>query len=230
MPGSGETTDGGVIGPDAEGIFSALVSEPDIGVAVISSSQQIVFINRWASRFYLDREPDGVVGQTTDVLFGAEVAAADLANMALARETGKPLLMRWMWKGKQVRVTFRRLAEDGDSPEQFLTVHRLIRAGDDDAFAAGTEFEPREAELIELGPLDALTPREIEVLALIGQGLSIKEIARALGRSAKTVDNHRHSIGRKLDASDRFELVQVAREAGLRVDDAQRERIRGQIE
>ena len=70
MPGSGETTDGGVIGPDAEGIFSALVSEPDIGVAVISSSQQIVFINRWASRFYLDREPDGVVGQTTDVLFG----------------------------------------------------------------------------------------------------------------------------------------------------------------
>ncbi len=212
----------GGIGPD---IFEALVSEPDVGVVILAWDLRVVFINTWAARFYLDCEPDDVVGKTSKELFGREVAAAHRSNIARMLESGKPLLMRSLWRGKQVRVTFRRIPGENATGDQFLTVHRLIRAGDPDAFEAGTEFEPRISDMIDLGPLDALSPREIEVLALVGQGLSIKEIAQILGRSVKTIDNHRHSIGQKLGMSDRLELAEAAREAGLRVDDAKRERV-----
>jgi len=165
------------------------------------------------------------VGKASKELFGAEVASAHRSNVARMLDSGKPLLMRSLWRGKQVRVTFRRIPGENEMGDQFLTVHRLIRSGDPDAFKAGTEFEPHISDMIDLGPLDALSPREIEVLALVGQGLSIKEIAEILRRSVKTIDNHRHSIGQKLGLSDRLELAEAAREAGLRVDDALRGRV-----
>lgn len=63
--------------------------------------------------------------------------------------------------------------------------------------------------------LDRLTPREREVLDLIGRGLSTAEIAERLHRSQKTVKSHRLALGRKLGVSNRVELARVAIEAGL---------------
>ncbi len=63
--------------------------------------------------------------------------------------------------------------------------------------------------------LSQLTTREREVLALIGQGLSSKEIAGWLHRSIKTVQTHRSSLGRKLGASNRVELARIAIQSGL---------------
>jgi DNA-binding NarL/FixJ family response regulator len=63
--------------------------------------------------------------------------------------------------------------------------------------------------------LDALTPREQEVLRLIGKGLTRGEIASGLCRSPKTVDGHRESIMQKLDIHDRAELVRFAIREGL---------------
>ena len=45
----------------------------------------------------------------------------------------------------------------------------------------------------------ALTQREEQVLKLVAEGLSSKEIARTLGLSAKTVETHRSNLMRKLD-------------------------------
>ncbi len=55
--------------------------------------------------------------------------------------------------------------------------------------------------------LDSLTPRESEVLRMIGKGSSRTEIARVFCRSPKTIDGHRESIMEKLDIHDRAELV-----------------------
>jgi len=63
--------------------------------------------------------------------------------------------------------------------------------------------------------LDALTAREHEVLALIADGLSNKEIADRLVLSAKTVDRHRENIMRKLNLHTRVELTRYAIEKGL---------------
>jgi DNA-binding NarL/FixJ family response regulator len=60
-----------------------------------------------------------------------------------------------------------------------------------------------------------LTEREIEVLGLVGRGLSNEDIARQLTISIKTVKSHISSLLRKMEARDRVHLVIAAYDAGL---------------
>ncbi len=61
----------------------------------------------------------------------------------------------------------------------------------------------------------ALTRREMEVLALLGQGMSNREIAEALVISERTAKFHVSSILSKLGASNRTEAVSIAVQQGL---------------
>ncbi|MFG2710866.1 response regulator [Streptomyces goshikiensis] len=63
--------------------------------------------------------------------------------------------------------------------------------------------------------LDALTPREREVLTLMGQGLSNTELARELTLSEATVKTHVARIFAKLGLRDRAQAVVLAYETGL---------------
>jgi len=65
----------------------------------------------------------------------------------------------------------------------------------------------------EAAPL--LTARELEILALLGDGLSNKEVARRLGISGHTVKFHIESLYRKLAAGSRAEAVQKGLRQGL---------------
>ena len=58
--------------------------------------------------------------------------------------------------------------------------------------------------------VSALTPREIEVLGLVGAGHSTAQIALRLSRSIKTIETHRASIRNKLGLRSTFELVRFA--------------------
>ena len=62
---------------------------------------------------------------------------------------------------------------------------------------------------------DVLTPRELEVLKLIAEANTSKEIAEKLFISMKTVDRHRQNILEKLGMSDRVELTRYAIRRGL---------------
>lgn len=64
-------------------------------------------------------------------------------------------------------------------------------------------------------PEDVLTARENEVLKLIAEGHSSKEIAKTLVISVKTVERHRANILQKLEMRDRTELTRYAIRAGL---------------
>jgi len=61
-----------------------------------------------------------------------------------------------------------------------------------------------------IGSVRSLTEREREVLALIGHGYSLVEIARRLHRSVETVKSHRRSLAKKLGTRNRVLLAQVA--------------------
>ena len=67
----------------------------------------------------------------------------------------------------------------------------------------------------DTAPLDELTPREREVLALVGEGLSNGEIAERLVLSPLTAKTHVARLFTKLDARDRAQLVVLAYETGL---------------
>jgi DNA-binding NarL/FixJ family response regulator len=89
--------------------------------------------------------------------------------------------------------------------EPFLypsAVHALIR-----------DFITRADERSE--ELELLTPRELEVLKLIAEGHSSKEIATTLVLSIKTVESHRANILSKLGMRDRVDLTRYAIRRGL---------------
>ena len=114
-------------------------------------------------------------------------------------------------------------------------VRRWIEAG---RVEVDGEVVPRSSRKVALGeqlvasppaPVDAiarpgdsspsgvamLTDREREVLQLIAEGLSSKEIASMLGVSLKTVDSHRSNLMEKLDIHKVSGLVRFAIRAGL---------------
>jgi DNA-binding NarL/FixJ family response regulator len=64
-------------------------------------------------------------------------------------------------------------------------------------------------------PRDPLTRREREVLQLVAEGRTTKEVARVLGVSAKTADSHRTRLMGKLDIHDTAGLVRYAIRRGL---------------
>jgi DNA-binding NarL/FixJ family response regulator len=62
---------------------------------------------------------------------------------------------------------------------------------------------------------DLLTPREKEVLKLLADGLTVKEIASVLDLSVKTADAHKYNLMQKLDIHDRSQLIKYALENKL---------------
>ena len=64
-------------------------------------------------------------------------------------------------------------------------------------------------------PTESLTPREIDVLRLIAQGYTNRQVAEKLHVSVRTVESHRANLTSKLDIASRAELVRYAREHGL---------------
>jgi DNA-binding NarL/FixJ family response regulator len=67
----------------------------------------------------------------------------------------------------------------------------------------------------ERGPLDSLTPRQREILQLIAEGHTTKEMARALDVGVKTVETHRAQLMDRLNIHDVAGLVRFAIRVGL---------------
>jgi FixJ family two-component response regulator len=65
--------------------------------------------------------------------------------------------------------------------------------------------------------LASLTPREREVLVLVVEGSTNKEVGNALGAAEKTIKIHRSRVMRKMQASSLPELVRLAQAAGFSV-------------
>lgn len=96
---------------------------------------------------------------------------------------------------------------------ELLTVIRTVRGGQRSIPAVVA------ARLAEYTPRVELTPRELEVLALMAKGLSNAQIASMLGRTESTMKVHVSNILEKLDVADRTRAVTVAIQRGiLRLD------------
>jgi len=94
-------------------------------------------------------------------------------------------------------------------PQELVEAIRTVHAG-------GALLHPRVASrLLEEMASDPLTPREREVLSLVGRGMANKVIARELSLSEKTVKAHVSSILAKLGVTDRTQAALYAVRAGL---------------
>jgi two-component system, NarL family, response regulator LiaR len=98
------------------------------------------------------------------------------------------------------------------SADELLAAIRAVRSGQ-------AQLAPQVAARLVAGVggggPEPLTPREIEVLTLLGRGRSNNEIAAALAIAPRTVKVHVQNILGKLDASNRTEAVSLAVRRGL---------------
>jgi DNA-binding NarL/FixJ family response regulator len=99
-----------------------------------------------------------------------------------------------------------------DAPEELISAVRAVSAGKRYLSPSITPLllqhikDPQRSRA--MGP--ALTPREREVLRLVGQGATSKEVAARLGISPKTAQVHRENLKQKLDLRTTADLVRYA--------------------
>lgn len=97
----------------------------------------------------------------------------------------------------QLLVAVRRVLSGG------IYVSEEVGAQMIERFASGVKPNPGD-------PVERLSVRELQVLNLLGQGRTTREIATALNLSTKTVESHRQRIKRKLNLDTAPQLVQYA--------------------
>ncbi|MFJ9737240.1 response regulator [Streptomyces sp. NPDC101166] len=110
----------------------------------------------------------------------------------------------------------------GVEPAQLLDAVRLVAGGEALLSPTATKgliarvlAQPSPGDFVDAARLATLTPREREVLTLVGSGLANDEIAERLFVTPVTVKTHANRAMAKLGARDRAQLVVIAYETGL---------------
>jgi DNA-binding NarL/FixJ family response regulator len=114
--------------------------------------------------------------------------------------------------GPQGLIDAVRVVADGQALLAPQVTRRLIEAYVDASPAAP---DPAQGPAAEDPRLAGLTPREREILGLVGRGMSNQEIAEHLVLSPLTAKTHVSRLFTKLDVRDRAQLVVLAYETGL---------------
>jgi DNA-binding NarL/FixJ family response regulator len=194
-----------------QGIRTLLSAEPDIEVAgEAGNASDAVNLSR-------QMRPDVVL---------MDIGMAGMSSFEATRQIRK--------ERPDTRVVFLSMYDDEDylaecvdigangyilkeSPaEQLVTAIREVNRGGsylsprlltklvDDLRSQGSSGAPRQARF------GSLTKREREILKLLAEGLSVKEIAASFDLSVKTIEAHKFNLMRKLDIHNKAQLVQYA--------------------
>lgn len=201
-------------------VSSLFRTEPGVGFAVCDERGLVLFVNERSAELFIQGTPDQAIGKTLEELFGKAWSDERLEMLRRTRLTGRPVISRHILNGVQIQSTIRVLCDDDDEPCFSI----MTTTGEHDPPNA-EQYDIIESKLAHLGPLDALTRRELEVLALIGHGMTSPQIAAVLHRSARTIEQHCESIRGKLKAANRQHIADFARRACLEPDDANLERM-----
>jgi DNA-binding CsgD family transcriptional regulator len=193
-------------------LWDALAADAGVNLAIIDADGVIRYANEAFSRFYADREPRALVGERLDDMLPADMGQERMQVVRSVALSGKPVVMKSAWRGVRQRVFIRPLPTRIGGKRAVLVTTRPEHVGESD-HTNGTRIV--HAKHVDEGPLGVISPRERTVLSLIGQGMSTAQMAATLGRSAKTIENQRYSLARKLGARNRVELARIALRAGL---------------
>ncbi|MBX3390715.1 MAG: hypothetical protein KF691_14805 [Phycisphaeraceae bacterium] len=238
--GSESSLPEGVAPAELRAVFAAIGADPMIGVAIVGEDGHIFWANPQIAKMFFGegKSSHDTIGKNLADMYPKPWVEERLKLLKHAGDTKKPVQLRSIWEGRQQYSWIHPLeAEAADSmepgeqhggpmPRRFLVITKRVSGeGKAEELTRTDGFDKVDSEVIELGALDVLTSRELEVLALLGQGLAAAEIAKLLHRSVKTINTHRENIGRKLKIDDRVKLANVAQRAGLRIADAEKERV-----
>jgi DNA-binding NarL/FixJ family response regulator len=196
-------------------------------------------IVRSGLRMLIDRQSDmNVVAEAEDGVEALALAQAERPDVAvldvsMPRMTGLQAAREVRAHCPDTRVLLLSMHDDEryflEGLEAGATGYVLKNAADTDLIGAlrtvadGHTFLSGKAQAaLERGwregghePADPLTPRELEVVKLIAEAHTNRQIAETLGLAEKTVESHRANLLAKLGMRDRVELVRYAIRRGL---------------
>ncbi|MCX5262703.1 response regulator transcription factor [Streptomyces sp. NBC_00199] len=218
------------------------MSAPDTSVIRILLADDHALVRRGV-RLILDREPDlEVVAEAGDGAEAVELARTrqvDLAvlDIAMPRMTGLQATRELLALKPEVRVLMLTMHDNEQYFFQALKAGAsgyVLKSVADRDLVAACRAAMRDEPFLYPGAVTALirnyldrvrngeeppdqvlTAREEEVLKLVAEGHSSKEIAEMLFISIKTVHRHRANLLHKLGLRDRLELTRYAIRAGL---------------
>ncbi len=188
-----------------------------------------------------DIEVVGFAGSVKEAIEVAHTVSPEiiLMDFGLPDGTGADATRRILDQHPECKIIFLTMSEDEDDlfaairsgargyllkdirPSKLVTTLRSVSQGEsalsrtmtlrlmEELARSDVPTRPRDPKLAKL------TPRELDVLRHLAQGLTNQEIARKLFLSENTVKYHVHSILEKLELSDRREAAQFAVEHGL---------------
>jgi LuxR family maltose regulon positive regulatory protein len=164
-------------------------------------------------------EEGGRIGSVIEILVlqalahqaqGNVPAALELLARALALAEPEGYVRMFVDEGRPMATLLEKMARKGNVHVQAYLRKLLAAYGPPD----GARETPGQAAGAE-GLLDPLSERELEVLRLIAQGLSNREISKRLFRALSTIKGHNQTIFEKLQVQSRTEAVARARELEL---------------
>jgi DNA-binding NarL/FixJ family response regulator len=103
----------------------------------------------------------------------------------------------------------------GEDPRMLMKAVRKVASGDNFISPQLAEAVTFSGASIKANPASQMSPRELEILRLLGRGDKIVEVADALGISYKTVANITSLLKQKLGAKNHSDLIRIAVEMGL---------------
>lgn len=204
-----------------------MVEDSGADVAIISTDGRVYYTSPMLNWWVLPDGGSATIGKTLHELFTTDFADERLELVRRVASSQRTLVLYGIWKGVRTRTVIRPLltadpmfsataagSSTNKKSDQFvLMVCRGFQSTDRGTLP--TNAEEAEAKQVDHGKLGVLTPRELEILQMIAQGMTTAAIAKVLFRSRKTIEAHRLSIGAKLGARNRVELARIALEAGL---------------
>ncbi|HEX2232729.1 MAG TPA: response regulator transcription factor [Thermoleophilaceae bacterium] len=196
-------------------------------------------IVRSGLRMLIERQGDmSVVAEADDGVHALELTQAERPDVAvldvsMPRMTGLQAAREIRAHSPDTRVLLLSMHDDEryffEGLEAGAAGYVLKRAADTDLIdalrtvAGGRSFLSGDAQELLMRewqegraePEDPLTPRELEVVKLIAEAYTNRQIAETLKVSEKTVESHRANVLSKLGMRDRVELVRYAIRRGL---------------
>jgi DNA-binding NarL/FixJ family response regulator len=191
-------------------LWTALVDDSAVAVKITDADAVVL----WANSHYADLVgadgADALRGKGPEDFVPAPFAQEIRIVTRAVALSGEAVMHRTLWKGRPVVSHIRRLHS---GPAILVTIRPEAPGDLHRRKGRGLRFV--QSAYNDEGKIGLLTARERSVLALIASGLSTAEIAKTLGRSTKTIENQRNSMGRKLKVVNRVELARIAIDAGL---------------
>ncbi len=206
-----------------QALWTAFSQTPGVGVSITDTQGRLIFVNDTSLVFFSGSPDVDYQNKTIADFHTPEFVQERLRLIGRVISENKPLSISHILHGRPLVSTVWPFRDHQPPFNRAIVITYQRGAGS--PLPIPSEIESVQTNYIDLGPLSVLSQRELEVMILLGHGLSVPRTAAILSRSAKTIERHKESISEKLALKGQAEIVQVVSSMGLDLSDATLQRI-----